>query len=179
MSHKQDRPMSDIGFGFMSLFFRVRDLFRKPEKILEKLDIREGQTVLDFGCGPGSYTIPVARIVGKNGKVYALDIHPLAVKTVENKAKKESLTNITPIISDRDTGLPDESVDVTLLYDTIHSIDDKQALLAELHRVIKPKGLLSILVDHMKVEDVVEIAEKDGRFSLKEQDGNLLNFERE
>ena len=74
--------------------------------------------------------------------------------------------------------MPDGNVDVTLLFDTIHSIEDKQSLLAELHRVMKPKGLLSILVDHMKVEDVIELVEEDGRFSLREQDGNLMNFER-
>ena len=178
MRHKRDKAMSNIGFRMMALYFKARDLFRNPLTILQKVDIRDGQTILDFGCGPGSYTIPVARLVGESGKVYALDIHPLAAKTIAKKAKKEGLNNVTTIISDRDTGLPDGNVDVTLLFDTIHSIEDKQSLLAELHRVMKPKGLLSILVDHMKVEDVIELVEEDGRFSLREQDGNLMNFER-
>ena len=73
---------------------------RKP---LKKAGIKEGQTVLDFGCGPGHYAIAAAKMVGAKGKVYALDIHPLAVQSVEKKAKKEGLTNITTIVSDRDT----------------------------------------------------------------------------
>ncbi len=170
--------MPNIGFRFMTLLLRIRDWFMNPRKELEKLGIKEGQTVLDFGCGPGSYTIPAARMVGEKGRVYALDIHPLAVRAVEKKAKKKRLTNITTILSDRDTGLQGENIDVILLYDTIHQIKDKRALLKELHRVTKSNGLLSILVEHMRPEDVLEIAEKDGLFSLKDQRGRLLNFER-
>ena len=178
MSSERDKPMADAGFRMMSLFLRVRDLFRKPVKMLHKVDIREGQTILDYGCGPGSYTIPLARIVGEKGKVYALDIHPLAAKSVESKARKEGLNNITTIISDRETGLHSESIDTVLLFDAIHNINDKQALLEELHRNLKPNGCLSILVDHMKLEDVIALAEKDGRFSLQAKDGHLLNFQR-
>jgi len=178
MNELRDKPMPDIGFKMMSLFFRLRDVFMNPRKLLEKVDIKERQIVLDFGCGSGSYVIPAARMVGENGMVYALDIHPLAISAVEKKANKEGLTNIATILSDRDTGLPDESIDVVLLYDVIRSIKDKRALLKELHRVMKANGLLSILAEHIKVEDVLEIAEKDGLFSLRDQHGKLLNFER-
>ena len=109
MNEQKDKPMPDIGFRMMSFFFRIRDRFRDPGKLLEKVDIKERQIVLDFGCGSASYVIPAARIVGGNGMVYALDIHPLAISAVEKKATKEGLTNIATIISDRDTGLPDES----------------------------------------------------------------------
>ncbi len=178
MSGKRDKPMPGIVFRGMSLFFVIRDRFRKPEKLLRQTGIEEGQTVLDFGCGPGSYTIPAARMVGENGRVYALDIHPLASKAIERKARKRGIRNVTTIVSDRDTGLQDASVDVALAYDMIHMVKDKRAMLDELHRVIKPSGLLSILVDHTKVEDVLEAAEKDGLFSLRERHGKLLNLER-
>lgn len=178
MNEQKDKPMPDIGFRGMSFLFRIRDRFMKPGKQLQKLGIREGQTVLDFGCGSGSYAIPAAGMVGEKGIVYALDIHPLAMRAVAKKANKERLTNITTILSDRDTKLPDESVDVVLLYDTIRSIKDKRALLKELHRVMKSNGILSIWATHIKAEDVVEIAEKDGLFSLRDQDGKLLTFER-
>lgn len=170
--------MPDIAFRGMSFLFRIRDRFINPGKQLQNVGIEEGQTVLDFGCGPGSYTIPAARMVGERGRVYALDIHPLAIRAVEKKAKKERLTNTTAILSDGDTGLQDKSIDVVLLYDTIHMIRDKGALLKELHRVMKPSGVLSVLAEHIRVEDVLEIVEKDGFFSLKNQHGNLVNFER-
>jgi len=178
MNEQKDKPMPDIGFRMMSFFFRIRDRFRDPGKQLEKVGIKEGQTLLDFGCGSGSYVIPAARMVGGKGMVYAMDIHPLAINAVEKKATKEGLTNIATILSDRDTGLPDESIDVVLLYDVIRSIKDKRALLKELHRVMKVNGLLSILAEHIKVEDVLEIAEKDGLFCLRDRYGKLLNFER-
>lgn len=178
MNEQKDKPMPDIGFKLMSFFFRIRDRFRNPGNQLEKVGIKEGQTLLDFGCGSGSYVIPAARMVGGKGMVYALDIHPLAISAVEKKATEEGLTNIATILSDRDTGLPDESIDVVLLYDVIRSIKDKRALLKELHRVMKANGLLSILAEHIKVEDVLEIAENDGLFSLRDQHGKLLNFEK-
>jgi len=165
-------------FKFMSFGYRWRDRFHDPEKVLQKLGIREGQTVLDFGCGPGSYTIPAAVMVGERGKVYALDIHPLAIEAVEKKAERKRLSNITTILSHRDTRLPDESIDVILLYDTIYLIKDRRALLEELHRVLKRDGILSVADHHLKVNKKLEIVEKGGLFSLKEQDKKVLNFKK-
>jgi ubiquinone/menaquinone biosynthesis C-methylase UbiE len=179
MSEQEDKPMSDIHFRFMSFGYVFRDLWHGNLRAkLEKIGIREGQTVLDFGCGPGSYTIPAAQIVGEKGKVYALDIHPLAIKAVEEKAKKKKLANITTILSDRDTGLPDESVDVVLLYDTIHVIKDKPALLKGLHLVLKRNGFLSVTDHHLKGNEMLEIVEGTGLFSLGERDKGLFNFKK-
>lgn len=178
MNEQKDKPMSDIGFKLMSFLFVIRDIFRKPEERLRKIGVKEGQTVLDFGCGPGSFTTPAARLVGDKGNVYALDIHPLAIESVKRKAKKKHLTNITTILSDRETGLPEESVDVALVYDMIHSVRNRQALLKEIHRVIKPDGLLSVYAEHIGADAVLEIAERDGLFSLRDRHGNLLNFKK-
>ena len=179
MSEQEEKPASDINFRFMAFGYVFRDLWHGNLRAkLEKLGIGEGQTVLDFGCGPGSYTIPAAQIVGEGGKVYALDIHPLAIKAVEKKSGKKKLTNITTILSDGDTGLPDESMDVILLYDTIHIIKDKRALLEELHRVLKSDGFLSVTDHHLQANEMLEIVEGSGLFSLKEQDKGLLNFKK-
>ena len=184
MNSQKDNPMPNMVFKMMSFMLALRHRFANLRKELEKSGIKEGQTILDFGCGPGHYAIAAARIVGEKGRIYALDIHPLAMRVVEKKARKEGLTNITTILSDRDTGLPDESIDIVLLYDTIHLIGDKRALLKELHRVMKSSGILSIW--GMKVEDVLELVEKEGLFALRERvttvtryrHGKLLNFEK-
>jgi ubiquinone/menaquinone biosynthesis C-methylase UbiE len=179
MSEQRDEPMSDFHFKFMSFGYVFRDLWHGNLRAkLEKIGIGEGQTVLDFGCGPGSYTIPAAQIVGERGKVYALDIQPLAIKAVEKKARKKKLANITTILSDRDTGLPDESVDVVLLYDTIHGIKGKPALLKELYRVLKRDGFLLVTDHHLKANEMLEIVAGTGLFSLREQDKGLLNFKK-
>ena len=178
MSEQKSKTMSNVVYRLMALALACSYLFMNARKQLLKSGVKEGQTILDFGCGPGFYAIPAAEIVGTKGKVYALDIHPLAVQSVQRKAEKKGLTNITTILSPRDTGLPDKSIDVAVIYDAIHMIKDREPLIRELHRVTKPKGILSITAEHIKAEDVIKIAEKDGLFSLKERQRNLLNFER-
>jgi cyclopropane fatty-acyl-phospholipid synthase-like methyltransferase len=67
----------------MAVTFRIRDLLRPRRDVLAEAPIKPGSRVLDFGCGPGSYTTVAAQMVGEAGKVYALDLHPLAVKQVQ------------------------------------------------------------------------------------------------
>ena len=142
----QDKPMPNVAFRGMSFALRLMEPFKRSRERLTGAGLEKGQVVLEYGCGIGSYTLPAAQIVGDEGTVYALDIHPLAIATVDKRSAKENLTNIKTILSDRDTGLPDESVDVVLLYDTFHLVRDQQALLEELHRILKPGGFLS--ADH-------------------------------
>ena len=78
----------------MDLFFKFRDLLTSPTKFLEQTGIGPGWNVLDYGCGTGSYSIPAAQLVGPMGKVYAADIHPLAIKEIQKKAITKGLGNI-------------------------------------------------------------------------------------
>jgi len=176
MDSEKTKPMPNIVFSVMAFFLEIHRRFFDVRKPLRRAGVKEGQTILDFGCGPGHYSVAAAKMVGAKGKVYALDIQPLAVRSVERKAKKEGLTNITAILSDKDTRLPDQSIDIALAYDMIHMVNDKQALARELHRVLKPNGTLSVIVGHMKVEDILKILEQDGLFSLRDRQGRLINF---
>jgi ubiquinone/menaquinone biosynthesis C-methylase UbiE len=157
------KPQSNLDFRLMSLLFRLRDLRLPRMEILKKVGIKTGFRVLDFGCGPGSYVLAVSELVGPSGKVYALDIHPLAVESVRRLVSKEGLTNVETILSGCQTGLPDESVDVGLLYDIYHDLGEPEGVLNELHRVLKPDGILSFNDHHMKDE---EITAKIGTGSL-------------
>ena len=178
MKVKKTKPMPNIAFRLMSLTFALRYRFKDVRKPLNQAGITEGQTVLDFGCGPGYYSIAAAKMVGAKGKVYSLDIQPLAARSVEQRASKEGLTNIQTIVSDKGTGLPDQSVDTVLAYDMIHMVQDKQALKKEIYRVLKPNGIFSVLVDHVKVEDIIKILEEDGLFKLRDRQGSLINLNR-
>ena len=140
---------SDLGFRGMAFFFRLRDLVHPRRDILAEAGIRAGDRVLDYGCGPGGYVPDAAAMVGETGRVYALDKHPLAVERVRRVASKQALTNVETIHSDCRTALPDASVDVVLLYDVFHALDDPEAVLDELHRVLKPGGTLSFSDHHM------------------------------
>jgi ubiquinone/menaquinone biosynthesis C-methylase UbiE len=147
--------MSDLGFRAMALTFKIRDFFRPRRDIVKEAGIKEGYSVLDFGCGSGSYVTAIVELVGQSGKLYALDVQPLAIKMVKNIAARNKLTNVETILSDRKTGLPDDSVDVALLYDVFHDLTDPSGVLDELHRVLKHDGILSLSDHHMKEDEIV------------------------
>jgi ubiquinone/menaquinone biosynthesis C-methylase UbiE len=123
--------------------------------LLKEAGIEPGFYILDYGCGPGSYIIPLAELVGTYGKIYALDIHPLAIKEVKKIAPRKGIENIETIKSDCSTGLPDNNVNVILLYDAFHDLSQPDNVLQELHRVLKSYGTLSFSDHHMKEQDIL------------------------
>jgi ubiquinone/menaquinone biosynthesis C-methylase UbiE len=142
-----DRPMNTIGFRIMSMYFRFRDYFSPPIKILKQVGIQTGSVVLDFGAGSGSYSVSAAQLVGPTGKVYAADIHPLAIKEIRKKANTKRIKNIHVILTDCDTKLLDASIDVVLLFYVLHDFKNPDPILRELVRVIKQNGVLAV-IDH-------------------------------
>ena len=150
----------------------LREWLREnASQVLPAVGIRQGQTVLDYGCGPGFFTIPCARIVGKPGKVYAFDVRPEALERVKEKADKEELDNIATILADSSklaTGFPDGSMDVILVYDVIHAIDDKLGLLEELRRILKEGGWLSIFPMHLGTDKIREIMKQCPWFRFRD-----------
>ncbi len=172
-----DKLMSNLDFKLMSFGFKFRDLLLPRENVLKEVGIKPGFCILDYGCGPGSYTIPAAQSVGSSGKVYALDIQPLAVQRVRSTAARRGLTNIEAILSDCATGLPDNSIDVVLLYDTLHGLNEPDEVLAELHRVLKPDGILSFNDHHMKEEnEIISRITGKGWFTLLRKGERVYNF---
>jgi ubiquinone/menaquinone biosynthesis C-methylase UbiE len=121
--------------------------------MLQQIGIESGQTVLDFGCGSGRYTIAAAKIVGEQGRVHALDKDKEALDELARRAKSAGLKNIRRMETSGElqVDLADESVDVILLFDVFHSFylpqaDDRKKLLGEVYRIMKPSGFLSISV---------------------------------
>ncbi len=171
-----DTPQPDFAFRWMAWMFKVRDLLRPREPILAEVNLQPGFRVLDYGCGPGSYTLAAARLVRESGKVYALDIHPLAVQMVQRKAAKQGLANIETITSDCATGLPDGQVDVVLLYGILHGLSEPDSVLRELHRVLKPEGLLSVFDHHMKADKIIGGVTRGGWFQLAEEGRLTISF---
>lgn len=168
--------MPRIGFAIMKTVLRMREITGKSERTLREMGIQKGQTVLDYGCGIGR-SIQAAKMVGDEGIVYALDIHPRAIGTVENRIKR--IANIKTILSDRDTGLPDESVDIVLLYDVFQMISEKEKLLEELHRVLKSDGILFATAEHLDPEEFMNIVAKGNLFTLVEQRGEVFMFKKD
>ncbi|MEA2051717.1 MAG: methyltransferase domain-containing protein [Euryarchaeota archaeon] len=173
------QKMPRIGFAIMKTVLTMRSIFKKPERTLREMELKKGQTILDYGCGIGSFSIPAAKLVGDDGIVYALDIHPLAIRAVEKEIKKKRIANIKTILSAQETGLPDGSVDVVLLYDVFQMISDKVKLLEELHRVLKSDGFLFATAEHLNQKDFMDLFAKGNLFTLIEQRGEVYRFKRD
>jgi ubiquinone/menaquinone biosynthesis C-methylase UbiE len=172
------------------------DLESRAIEVLERIGIRKSQTVMDFGCGYGTYTIPAAKIVGAQGKVYALDKDEEALDELLQKAESAGLKNIERIETsgELEIELTDESVDVVLLFDVLHSFyfpraGDRRRLLGEIYRIMKPSAFLSISVWPNLMEPEIEDEIKNANFRLEKEvpetltDGNkaletrrILNF---
>jgi ubiquinone/menaquinone biosynthesis C-methylase UbiE len=170
------KPMSNLDFRLMSLTYKLRD-FRLPRmNILKKVGIETGFHVLDYGCGPGSYIVPLVKLVGDSGKIYALDMHPLAIDAVQKLASKKGITNVQTILTDCKPGLPPNSIDVVLLYDTLHDLNNVSEVLTELQRILKPKGILSLSDHHMKEEDIMSQVTGGGLFKLSAKNKRTYSF---
>jgi ubiquinone/menaquinone biosynthesis C-methylase UbiE len=166
----------DLHFKLMALSFRIRDFFLPRGNVLKEVGISQGSQILDYGCGPGSYTTAVAEMVGESGMVYALDMNPLAVKSVRDIASKRRLENVKTILSDCKTGLPQNSLDTVLLYDTFHELDDPDNVLEELYRVLKPGAVLSLSDHHMKEDEIVSGVTNLGLFKLDKKNRRTYSF---
>jgi len=174
-----DKVESNLGFRLMAFGYKFRDLRLPRMNILKEVGIKPGFHVLDYGCGPGSYIIPLAKLVGKSGKVYALDIYPLAIQKVQDIASKKQLANVETILSDCQTELSDNSLDVVLLYDIFHHLSDSDVVLKELNRVLKPDGILSLSDHHMKENEIVTEVTKNRLFRLSRKGKRTYSFLKE
>lgn len=121
---------------------RVRRFLEPPERLISKLNLRSSDVVVDFGCGPGFHTIPLARIASRT---IAVDVSPRMLEKTASNARKNGVT-VELVRSDgTDIKLADESVDVVFLHHVFHEIEDKPRVLREFLRIIKPSGRLTII----------------------------------
>lgn len=122
-----------------------------PFQLLEEAGVRTGMKVADFGCGTiGHYVFPASRLVGPEGKVYAIDILRSVLNGIESRIKMESANNVELIWGDmerpRGVALPDESLDVALLINNLYLSKQREAMLKECVRTLKRGGKL-VLAD--------------------------------
>jgi len=134
-----------IGRGLDSDF---RRRLQPPDKIMQRSGIRKGMRVLEVGCGSGAYTTFVARAVGEEGKVYALDIQPEMLEQLEHKLAKpenEDIKNIELVNSSAyDLPFDDGSLDLVYMVTVLQEIPDPSKALQQIRRVLKPRGILAV-----------------------------------
>lgn len=149
---RKSERMPDWHFKFMNIIFHVIDfIYPYIDKRIKKFGVEPGMTVVDYGCGPGRYTTRFARLVGRHGKVFAVDIHELAVEAVKEKIDKCGLTNIEAVLaSGYDSRLPGKIADVVCAIDMFFIIKNHTKFLAELKRITKNSGCLVIDDGHQR-----------------------------
>lgn len=174
-----NKPISNLDFKIMSFGYKFRDFFNPPANVLKEIEINPGYYILDYGCGPGSYSIAAAKMVGKSGKVYALDINPLAIRQVKSISLKAKLKNIKTISSDCKTGLSEGNIDIIILYDVFHDLSNPDEVLKELYRVLKPTGILSFSDHHMDENEILSKIGKKKLFNLYKKNKKTYSFIRD
>lgn len=132
--------------------------FMNPEKILLQIGLKEGITVADFGCGHGYFTIPAGKIVGGEGKVYAVDVLTECLESIHSRAKLEGVINILTMRGNLEilggSGIKDGIVDLALLHNVLFQSQKKADIIKESSRVLKSGGSL-VVIDWLPIVDSV------------------------
>ncbi|HVA47391.1 MAG TPA: class I SAM-dependent methyltransferase [Pirellulales bacterium] len=133
----------------------IRESREKEEHcrtLLKAIKLQPGETVCDMGCGNGFYTLKMAKLVGKAGRVLAVDIQPEMLHLLELRAKEHGLNNIERIQSSVvDPKLPEGEVDLILLVDVYHEFSHPEQMLVAMRKALKPRGRLALV--EFRLED--------------------------
>lgn len=123
--------------------------FIKQEDIVKNFAIARGMKVADLGCGAGYFTIPIAKILGNSGKVYAVDVLSTALEFVSSQAKLFGFVNIETVRANIEilggTNIPEHSVDLVLLANILFQCNDPDAALQEAKRIVSSEGKIVII----------------------------------
>lgn len=123
-----------------------RARWQRPAEVVAALGLAEGTVVADVGAGTGYFSRFLAAAVGPRGTVFAAEVEPALVVHLRDRARRERTPNVVPVLIPPDRpGLPPGLVDLVLLVDTYHHIDDRLAWLERLHDVLRPEGRVAIV----------------------------------
>ena len=135
-------PPQDLGL----LESPDRDAWQKPDQIMDALAIADGSRVADIGPGAGWFTIRLARRVGPNGAVYAVDVQRQMLEAIRRRVEREGLRNVQPLLGEpNDPNLPAASLDAVLMVDVYAEVVQPVAFLKNVAAAIKPGGRIGIV----------------------------------
>jgi len=141
-SHGRLFPPSDLGL----LEAPDRDLWQRPDQIMDAMGIADASVVADIGAGSGWFTIRMARRVGPQGLVYAEDVQPEMINAITRRVQREGLTNVRAVRGQNsDPRLPARSLDAVLVVDAYHEVEDRVTMLTNLARALKPQGRIGVV----------------------------------
>jgi SAM-dependent methyltransferase len=115
------------------------------DRVAEALHLTPGMRVADIGAGTGLFSWPLAREVGKDGLVYAVDVNLVLLGHIDRTAAAAGFANVRTVLAAEDDPLLPEPVDLVFMCDTLHKIEDRAAYLETLRRYLRPGGRIAII----------------------------------
>jgi ubiquinone/menaquinone biosynthesis C-methylase UbiE len=124
-------------------------MFTDPLTNLKQFDLREKMWVADLGAGTGAYSLAASRLVGPDGRIFAVEVQKDLLERVKDEAKKARIGNVDFIWGDIEkiggTKLRDNSMDRVIVSNVLFQAPDKQSLLVEARRILKPGGEVIVI----------------------------------
>lgn len=128
-----------------------RGAWQKPHQVIEALALKPDAAVADIGAGTGYFSARLAHFVPQ-GRVYAVDIEPDMVKYLAERAKREGLNNLTAVTGAADDARLPHKVDLVLMVDTYHHIDQREAYFRKLAQSLNSGGRVAIIDFNARTE---------------------------
>ena len=157
---------------------RFRRWLQNPKRILSPY-IKEGMTVLDFGCGPGFFSVDMAQMVGESGRVIAADLQEGMLQKLSDKIKETELENRIALhkCEEDKIGITDK-VDFVLAFYIVHEVVNKEGLFTEIETILKPNGQVLIVEPpfHVSKKAFEETIKKATTAGFKEMDRPKVLF---
>lgn len=165
-----------------------REVYDKRDQIVADLELTPGMAVADIGAGTGLFTRLMAKAVGTEGKVYAVDISKNFVEHISATSKEQGLTQVEAILGESDDPkLPVDALDLVYICDAYHHFEYPQKTLAAIHKALRPGGRLALMEflrnsdwarEHVRADrDVFQKEIEEAGFELvKEFDGFTKNY---
>lgn len=168
---KEKDKIPNIAFRIMTGVMNVIDFFNNTaDKNYKTLGLKKGQIVVDYGCGPARYIENASKSVSSTGKVYAVDIHPLAIENVKSIIKRKQLNNVEAILPEGyTTSIKDDCVDVVYALDMFHMVSSPMELLQEFHRILNDNGIAIIEDGHQKRNITIKKINDSNLFNIVEE----------
>jgi ubiquinone/menaquinone biosynthesis C-methylase UbiE len=123
-----------------------REVWQKPDQIMDALAIADGSRVADIGAGAGWFTIKLAQRVGPNGRVYAQDVQRQMLEAIRRRVALEGLANVeTRLGEGSEPNLPKGELDAVLVVDVYPEVEDRVGLLRNLAAALKTSGRIGVV----------------------------------
>ncbi len=133
------------------LLSKEREEALAPKRLLEEAGLKDGDTFADIGCGPGFFTLPAADVVGKSGRVFAVDTQGAMLEQLKSRKPPKNVT----LVKSGESSIPidDSAADLAFAAFVLHEAEKANLFLAEIKRITKPGGAVLIIDWKKKKEE--------------------------